>query len=93
MFLGVTVVRLYGVSLNQIQTKLIVDFQLLRYTVHTSPCFYECGSNNYVVLSRAATNLMCKFSSVPDPGSGAFDPGVRNRFFPDPGSRISNAYF
>ncbi len=36
------------------------------------------------------------FSSVPDPGSGAFlthGSGIRNRFFPDPGSRIANQYF
>ncbi len=32
----------------------------------------------------------------PDPGSGAFltpGSGIRNMFFPDPGSRISNPYF
>ncbi len=32
----------------------------------------------------------------PDPGSGAFltpGSGIRNRFFPDPGSRILNPYF
>ncbi len=38
------------------------------------------------------------WSSVadPDPGSGAFltpRSGIRNRFFPDPGSRIPNPYF
>ncbi len=38
------------------------------------------------------------FSSVADPdqGSGAFltpRSGIRNRFFPDPGSRIPNPYF
>jgi hypothetical protein len=73
--------------------QIVLDFQLFRYTVHTSPCFYECGSNNSVVLSRAATNLLCKFSSVEDsdPGSGAFltpGSGIRNRSFPDPVSRI-----
>jgi hypothetical protein len=32
----------------------------------------------------------------PDPGSGAFltpGSGIRDRFFPDPGSRIPNPYF
>jgi hypothetical protein len=43
------------------------------------------------------TNIFYKDSVADsDPGSGAFltpGSGIRNRFFPDPGSRIPNPYF
>jgi len=38
--------------------------------------YFSCGQ------SRTA-----QVSSVADPGSGANDPGIRNRFFPDPGTQ------
>jgi hypothetical protein len=49
-------------------------------------------------VQKSATNISCLGPSVadPDPGSGAFltpGSGIRNRFFPDPGSRIPNPYF
>jgi hypothetical protein len=50
---------------------------------------------NKMLLRLHMLYLNTVFSSVadPDPGSGAFLPqgsGIRDEFFPDPGSRIPN---
>ncbi len=49
------------------------------------------SSTKNIVLISAADSV-----ADPYPGSGAFltpGSGIRNRFFPDPGSRIPNPYF
>ncbi len=57
-----------------------------RRHVFVTPCYQVLHSNRY--WDTFCENQCC--------GSGIrcfFDPGIRNRFFPDPGSRITNPYF
>ncbi len=54
-------------------------------------CIIAGGSN----MKKLCPHPVLRFR-IQDPGSGAFltpGSGIRNRFFPDPGSRIPNPYF
>ncbi len=65
----------------------------------------KTGKHSIVVLSNLLPTSESEFNETfklnisvadPDPGSGAFltpGSGIRNRFFPDPGSRIPDPYF
>jgi hypothetical protein len=48
------------------------------------------------VAANCGTRKFTLINSVADPGYGAIwtpGSGIRNKFFPDPGSRIPNPYF